>query len=207
MNKKQTYLIGSIQDSKDPNESRDKVEAKLLELGFSVMNPCKLEVNQSLAGSIEEQRIKLTNLKLGGAWDKFDEVMGAIAKEDLVCVIRSDFVIVFWDVEKKHGGTIEELLLARHENIPIYTVCYGALRDINDWILLRLRQNFKVGGALFPNNKQLLDHIQETYKDFISEHRAQLEAEKKAQEEDEKKQEEELDNNTGKKKDSVNAQA
>jgi len=55
MKKLVTYLVGSIQDSADPNASREKVEKALIEDGFEVLNPCKLECNTTLAGTIEEQ--------------------------------------------------------------------------------------------------------------------------------------------------------
>jgi len=167
MEKLNTYLIGSIQDAKNPNESRDKVDKKLQELGFEVLNPCKFETNTSLAEDINEQKKKLENLKRGGAWEQYDEIMNAIVLVDEIAVLKSKFVVVFWDVDKKHGGTIHEIVMALEHNIPIYTVSYSPVTEFNDWILCLLRKNFAVGGMIFPNNKQLIEHIESTYKSYI----------------------------------------
>lgn len=168
--KLKTYLIGSIQDSDDPQAFRDTVEKRLIELGFDVLNPCKFECNHSLAGDMNEQKEKLRNLKRGGAWDKFDEVMESIVLADEIATISSRFVIIFWDNDKKHGGTIDELLMANAHNIPVYLVNYGSLVDMNDWVLTKVRRNVKrCSGQIFPNNKQLLDYIEKTYKNEIKE--------------------------------------
>ena len=169
MKKIVTYLVGSIQDSTDPNASRDRVEKKLTEDGFEVLNPCKLECNTTLAGTIEEQKTKLKNLKKAGRWDHFDEIMDAIIDSDLVCVTRSNFIIVFWDNTKKHGGTIDEILLAASMSKPILVV-HNGLVDMNDWVLRRIRRTLPLGTKFFQNNTQLIDYIEEKYEAYVKEH-------------------------------------
>jgi len=171
-----TYLIGSIQDANDPNAARVKVEEQLEEWGFDVLNPCKFECNISLAGDIAEQKVKIANLKRGGAWEQFDTIMDSIQMSDKIAVISSAFVIVFWDNEKRHGGTVAEIVWANQDNIPIYCVNYGTLVDMNDWILRDVRRNMqRCGGEIFPNNKQLLDHIEKKHKSFIREAKKNVE--------------------------------
>ena len=41
--------------------------------------------------------------------------------------------------------------------------------EFNDWILSLLRDNFKVGGMIFPNFSQLVDYINKEYKSYIQE--------------------------------------
>ena len=166
MKTRTTYLVGSIQDTADPNASRDRVEKKLIEWGFGVLNPCKLECNVTLAGTIEEQKAKLKNLKKAGQWEHFDEVMDAIINSDLVCVAQSDFITVFWDNTKRHGGTIDEIILAISMSKPLYVVHNGIV-DMNDWILRRLRRTIPLGTKLFQNSQQLLDYIKEHHKEYI----------------------------------------
>jgi hypothetical protein len=174
-----TYLIGSIQDADDPNASREKVEQELTELGFNVLNPCKFECNKSLSGDINEQKEKLRNLKRGGAWEKFEEIMDSIVLADEIATISSEFVIVFWDNEKKHGGTIDEICMACAHMIPIYCVNYGGVTDMNDWILAKLRRNIRqCRGQIFNNNKQLVDYVKTQYASYIKEVRDEQEKSK-----------------------------
>lgn len=166
--KLKTYLIGSIQDAKNPNESRSKVEKSLQDLGFDVLNPCKFECNTTLATDIHEQKKKLENLKRGGAWEQWDKAMADIQLADEIAVISSEFVVVFWDNDKKHGGTIVEIVLANQHQIPVYCVNYGNLVEMNDWVLRDIRRNMqRSGGEIFPNNKQMLDFIEKKHKDYI----------------------------------------
>lgn len=175
MEKLKVYLIGSIQDAKDGGvDWRDKLTKTLVDFGFEVLDPCKSECNHSIAPTIEEQKKKLENLKRGGAWERWDEVMGNIQQSDIVCVNQSKFVVVLYDPTKRLGGTIEEIVEAHHKNIPMFTVSYQPITEFNDWVLARLRQNFRDGGCIFPNFKQLTDHIEETYKEYIKQSKASL---------------------------------
>jgi len=159
MNKIQTtYLIGSIQDLVDPNASRENVDKKLTEAGFNVLNPCKLECNISLAPTIEDQKKKLYNLKLSGHWKEFDAVMDEIINTDLRCVIQADFLVVFWDTSKRHGGTIEEILVGISQSKPIYVISSNPISEFNDWLLRRLR---KANAKFFKTDKQFLDFVLE----------------------------------------------
>lgn len=170
MEKLRTYLIGSMQFVEDGGvEWRDKLAKTLVELGFDVQNPCETECNKSLAESIVKQKEKLENLLRGGEYEKFNEIMNNIQQHDLTCVNNSKFVIVLYDPNIPIGGTVEEIIEAHHKGIPIYTVSYQPQMRFNHWILARLRQNFKVGGKIFENFKQLVDYIKEIYAEYIKE--------------------------------------
>lgn len=181
MEKYKTYLIGAIQDAQDGGVSwRDKLTKSLVEMHFEVQDPCKMECNHSLAPTIEEQKKKLENLKRGGEWEKWDETMEKIQQSDIVCVNNSKFVIILYDPTKKLGGTIEEIVEAHHKHVPMYTVSYHPVTEFNDWILARLRQNFKAGGKIFPNFKQLTDFLQVEYKDYVKAYSEQLKVQETA---------------------------
>jgi len=175
MEKLKTYLIGSIQDSADGGvDWRERVGKELSDLGFEVQDPTKAECNSSLAKDIEGQKVKLENLKRGGAWEKYDEVMGNIRQSDLVCVNNSKFLVVSYDPSKRIGGTVHEIVEAWGKGIPIFTVSYSPIMEFNDWILSLLRDNFKVGGKIYPNFKQLIDHVTKEYKDYVKEYKGEM---------------------------------
>ena len=183
MEKLRCYLIGSIQDMRDGGVAwRDKLAKDLEEMGFDVQDPTKMECNTTLAPSIEEQKKKLENLKRAGEWERWDATMEKIQQTDIVCVNNSKFVIVLYDPDKKLGGTIEEVVEAHHKGIPIYVVSYAPYIEFNDWILARFRQNFKSGGKIFPNFKQLTDFIEEAHKEYIKSYKESLRDQAKLQE-------------------------
>lgn len=163
-----TYLVGAIQDAPDNGIPwREKIAKSLEEFGFVVANPCKMECNHSLATNIEDQKEKLGNLKRGGEWAKWDMVMSDIRRSDLVCVNDSKFIIFLYDPTRRYGGSIHELVEAWQKGIPVYTVSYHPQLEFNDWVLALLRDNFKHGGKIFPNYKQLMDFLATEYKEHI----------------------------------------
>lgn len=168
MLKYSTYLVGSIQDAADGGVGwREKLTKSLVEDGFIVLDPCKSECNHSLATTMEEQKKKLENLKRGGEWPVWDKVLADIRRSDLVCVNSSKFLIILYDPSRKYGGTVHEIVEAWQKGIPMYTVSYQPVTEFNDWILSLLRDNFKNGGKIFHNFKQLTDFLAEEYKDYI----------------------------------------
>ena len=164
-----TYLVGSIQDAADGGIGwREKLTKTLaIDDGFIVLDPCKSECNHSLAATMEEQKKKLENLKRGGEWHIWDRVLADIRRSDLVCVNSSKFIVLLYDPAKRYGGTVHEIVEAWQKGIPIYTVSYQAVSEFNDWILSLLRDNFKNGGKVFHNFKQLTDFLETEYKEHI----------------------------------------
>lgn len=172
MEKLKTYLVGSIQDAKDGGTGwREKVGKKLEELGFTAQDPTKAECNHTLADSIEDQKIKLRNLKKRGAYKVFVEVMNKIIKADLVCVNNSRFIVLLYSTDKKHGGTHHEIIESNMKGIPIYYVYDGPKTDCNDWIFTLLENNKDYfNGGEFTNFKQLVEFIEDEYKDYIKDY-------------------------------------
>ncbi len=172
MEKLKTYLVGSIQDDDKASEWREKLTGDLEALHLEVQDPCKLECNKTLAPNIEEQKVILRNLKRSGQWKRFHEIMLNIRASDLTCVNNSKFIIVLFDVNKKMGGTIHEIIEAMSKHIPIYVVIEGTRMDANDWTLdLLITSELASFGTytekIFPNFKQLVDFISLEYKDYI----------------------------------------
>lgn len=176
-----TYLAGSIQDIKDGGVYwREKLHPKLSALGINVLDPCKSECNTALGSNILESREQIKKFKRSGNLGAFDEHMRRIIQDDLRQVTESNFLIVYWSNEYKHGGTIHEIVAAWQLHIPIYMVCYDAKTDMNDWILALVRTT----GRVFDNFGQLVDFLQEQYKSEIKDIlKERAESEKKVSEE------------------------
>ena len=156
-----TYLCGSIQDCKDGGVYwRDKITPKLHALGVCVLDPCRSECNNTLGSTIMESREQIKKFKKSGNFEYFDEHMRKIIQDDLRQVTESNFLVVYWSNDYKHGGTIHEIVQAWQLHIPIYMVCYDSKTDMNDWVLALVRQN----GHVFENFGQLMEFIETRYK-------------------------------------------
>jgi hypothetical protein len=176
-----TYLCGSIQDCKDGGVFwRDKLTPKLQALGITVLNPCQSECNTTLGTTILESREQMKKFKRAGNFEAFDEQIRKIIQDDLRQVTESNFLIVYWNNEYRHGGTVHEIVQAWQLHIPTFVVCYDAKTEMNDWILGLVRQN----GQIFENFGQFMDFIEVRYKNDIKTLLAErVAAEKKVDEE------------------------
>jgi len=165
-----TYLCGSIQDVKSDGgaEWRDRITPKLEALGITVLNPCKSECNKEFGETIKESREQIRKYKRSGNWDAFDSHMDKVIEDDIRQVDASDFLIVYWNQEHRHGGTIHEMAEADLKRIPIYCVNYDPLtgdKEMNDWVLRLVRRN----GKMFENFGQLVDFIEEKHRHTVKE--------------------------------------
>lgn len=184
-----TYLCGSIQSAQDGGASwRDKITPKLEALGVTVLNPCKSECNKEFGATILESRDQIRRFKRSGNWEEFDRHMATVVQDDLRQVNESNFLIVYWNQDYRHGGTIHEIVEAWQKHIPVYCVNYDPLtgdKEMNDWVLALIRQN----GQMFENFGKLIDYIDSHYKNQIKE----ILHARKIKEETEKKIEEKAD--------------
>lgn len=165
-----TYLCGSIQDVKADGGAawRDRATPKLEAFGITVLNPCKSECNKEFGETIKESRDQIRKFKRSGNWEEFDNHMAKVIQDDLRQVNESNFLIVYWNQDYRHGGTIHEIVEAWQKHIPIYCVNMDAItgeKEMNDWVLALIRQN----GQMFENFGQLMDFIEVRYKSEIKE--------------------------------------
>lgn len=195
-----TYLCGSIQSAQDGGASwRDKVTPKLESLGIDVLNPCKSECNKEFGQTILESREQIRKFKRAGNFEAFDKHMGTVIQDDLRQVNECNFVVVYWNQDYRHGGTIHEIVEAWQKHIPIYCVNYDPLtgdKEMNDWILALIRQN----GQMFENFSQMIDFIEVKYKSDIKEilkertEKEKLEAQTKKEEDKKEKEKDDKSN-------------
>lgn len=164
-----TYLAGSIQAADGCGTMwRDKLTPKLEEIGVTVQDPCKSECNKIHGEDIVQARDHIKKIKRSGNWEKFDAHMGEVIRDDLRQVNESNFLVVYWNQDHRHGGTVHEIAHAWSLHIPIYCVNIDPLtgdKEMNDWVLALVRQN----GQIFKSWSQLIEFLQEKYKKEISE--------------------------------------
>lgn len=153
------YLCGPIQDAVDGGVKwREQIAPKLSEIGIEVLDPTKIEAEEY--GSIEKAHIELQNYVACGNWDEWDKRLDGILKRDIEAVYKSNFIIAFYDVNMKMGGTLCEIWEAvYHRKIPIYVVSRNAKRDWNMWMLRTVRKT----GQVFDSWAQLTEFLTEKY--------------------------------------------
>ena len=106
------YLAGPIDHAKDDGVGWRNVAKKWLEQrGVIPMDPCDKPTDQAEHREIGEEKIQLMKLKQERRFDELTTYMKGIAHIDLRMLDRSDFVIVYIDMDAKPFGTIWELLL------------------------------------------------------------------------------------------------
>lgn len=173
MKKLKTYLAGSIQALSDGGADwREKVGVTLSELGIDVLDPVKAECNHTLADNILDQKKKLENLKRGGEWERYKLQMRDIRKNDLACVLQSDFIVLSYNPTIVVGGTLHEIVVALENKIPIYTVTYEPLVKANDWTLSLLLESVDHDkGKILHNFKQLVNFVEIEYRDYIAKYK------------------------------------
>lgn len=150
------YLAGSIQDAKDSGVKwREKLTPKLVELGWTVLDPVKSESNLA-DGTIDDAKKVMDGWLASGNREKFQHHMRLVKADDLRMVDESDLVIVYLNWKYAHGGTFHELGHAWERHIPIYAMSYEPLKDFNQWILSLVWD----GGKLFESWSQLLEGVE-----------------------------------------------
>jgi len=159
MTKYTTYLCGPMQDAVDGGVRwRDQLTPKLEALGIEVLDPTKIEAEEF--GSIDKAHVEIRNLVAAGNWEEWDKVLDDILKRDIDAVYKSDFIIGFYDVNMKMGGTLCEMWEAAwHRKIPVYVVSRNAKRDWNIWMLRTIRKT----GRVFDSWSQLTEFLTKEY--------------------------------------------
>ena len=89
-----------------------------------------------------------------------------ITNDDVVsiCSLSPDFLIWNLDEGDKPGGTLIELALAWYRGIPVYLITQIPKTHINKSILFFVLDSGNEQGAIFPNQKQLLEFLDKKYK-------------------------------------------
>lgn len=180
-----TYLIGSMENpaKKDGGVGwRKLLMPELTKRGIYTFDPTREEIAK--VGMPSEEFIeKLSGWQKSGNWKMFTDSMCKIWRGhsymhvddvtksaqsihifgDVDYVERSKFLV--WNLEEgdKPGGTIIELAIAWYRGIPVYLITQMPKTQINKSILYFVLDSGNGQGAVFKNQDQFLDFIDEKY--------------------------------------------
>lgn len=136
--KKYVYLAGAIEAAPDKGKRwRTIITPKLEKLGYAVINPY-LDLDGKILedygwATLDHKKIRTQKYR-----KDYFVVMEKIVKEDIRAVLKSKFIIVYFDrYVQKGAGTYGEVTLARYKNIPVYVVLAGdqSFEDIPAWVV------------------------------------------------------------------------
>tara|TARA_R100000005_G_C4990619_1_gene198067 strand:+ start:1741 stop:2286 length:546 start_codon:yes stop_codon:yes gene_type:complete len=152
------YLAGPIDHADDDGVGwRKKAGLWLKQKGVHVMDPCDKPTSNSTYKEIGEEKIRMMDLKDNGEWDELTRYMKEIVHVDLRMLDRSDFVIVYIDMEAKPFGTIWELQTALHQKKPVMVVVEGGKSKVSNWLFGVMNHNWIFGN--FPDMYRYLNGI------------------------------------------------
>lgn len=179
------YLIGSMEDpAKDDGGIgwRQQLTPELNKRGIHVFDPTREEIAK-VGMPTDEFMIKLTKWQKSGNWKQFSESMRKIWRGhsythidditksaqtihifgDTDYIEHSKFLVWNLDEGDKPGGTIIELAIAWYRGIPVYLITQMPKTKINKSILYFVLDSGDEQGAIFKNQNQFLEFIDEKY--------------------------------------------
>lgn len=131
---------------------RQQLTPKLEKLDIKVQDPIVQTLKRFKAQSMEESRETLQRL-----WKedrgKHHQIIMAIKRADIKAVLRSDFLITYWDWRITTYGTVDENREAAKNKIPIYCVCYAPAQLLPNWFIDDIL--YESGGGLFDSFDRL----------------------------------------------------
>ena len=138
------YLAGPIDHADDDGVTwRNDMTAFLKkEIGCTVFDPCNKPIEYAKYKEIEDEKVKMMELKNSGRYFELTQRMKAIVHMDLRMVDICDFVIVYIDMEQKPFGTIHELLNSLHQRKPTLVVIEGGRKSASNWLFGIMDYNF-----------------------------------------------------------------
>lgn len=135
---------------------REKLIPKLKALNIIFQDPVAQTLKLLKTDSMEESRTILQRL-----WrqdeEEYHRIMETkIEKWDIKAVLRSDFLITFWDWRVITYGTTVENDVAARNGIPIYCVSYAPAEALPNWLRKDIH---KSGGGLFNSFDHLIEFL------------------------------------------------
>lgn len=138
------YLAGPIDHAEDDGVTwrNEMTEFLQKEIGCTVFDPCNKPIEYAKYKEIEDEKIKMMELKNSGRYFELTQRMKAIVHMDLRMVDICDFVIVYMDMDSKPFGTIHELLNSLHQKKPTLVVIKGGRKEASNWLYGIMDYNF-----------------------------------------------------------------
>lgn len=149
------YLAGPIDHADDDGVGwRNRIKIWMEQKGVHVMDPCDKPTSDSTYREIDEEKVRMMQLKTDGEFDKLTQYMKEIVHVDLRMLDRSDFVVVYIDMNAKPFGTIWELQNSLHQRKPTLVFVEGGKTKISNWIYGVMNHNY-----IFDSMKDLLVYL------------------------------------------------
>ena len=149
------YLAGPIDHADDDGVGwRARVGLWLQQKGVHVMDPCNKPTSDSTYREIDEEKVKMMELKENRDFDSLTTYMKEIVHVDLRMLDRSDFVIVYIDMNAKPFGTIWELQNALSQKKPTLVFVEGGKSKISNWAYGIMDHNY-----IFDSLRDLLIYL------------------------------------------------
>jgi len=151
------YLAGPIDHAADDGVGwRNRAKLWLEQKGVVAMDPCDKPTDQAEYREIGDEKKYLMRLKEERKFDELTTYMKGIAHIDLRMLDRSDFVIVYIDMEAKPFGTIWELQNALHQKKPTFVFAANGKENVSLWLYGVMNHNY-----IFDNMGDLFCHLNE----------------------------------------------
>jgi len=179
------YAIGSMENPAKNDGGvgwRQILTPELTKRGIYTFDPTREEIAK-VGMPTEEFMDKLTSWQKSGNWKLFTESMRKIWRGhsyvhidnetkiaqaihifgDVDYVERSKFLVWNLDEGDRPGGTLIELAIAWYRGIPVYLITQVPKTKINKSILYFILDSGNGQGAIFRNQNQFLEFIDEKY--------------------------------------------
>jgi nucleoside 2-deoxyribosyltransferase len=137
------YLAGPIDYAADDGVGwRNDITPWLLEKGVTVLDPCNKPIPDSYYKEIDEEKVRMMELKETGRYYELTARMKEIVHMDLRMVDISDFVIVYINPKVTMFGTIHELVNSLTQRKPTLVVIEGGRAKAPNWLFGIMDFNF-----------------------------------------------------------------
>lgn len=137
------YLAGPIDYAEDDGVGWRKDMTKwLLKRNVTVLDPCDKKISNAKYSEIDEEKVKMFDLKNTGRYYELTRRMKEIVHMDLRMVDVSDFIIVYLNPSITMFGTIHELINSIHQRKPTLVVIEGGRSNASNWLFGIMDYNF-----------------------------------------------------------------
>jgi len=137
------YLAGPIDNAEDDGIGwRNEITPWLVDKGVIGLDPCDKPIPDSYYKEIDEEKIRMMELKETERYYELTKRMKEIVHMDLRMVDISDFVIVVLDPEVQMFGTIHELIVSLAQRKPTLVVVKGGRQNASNWLFGIMDFNF-----------------------------------------------------------------
>lgn len=133
---------------------RAKLSEFLTSRGCFVLSPLDKPSNDPDIAETEEDREKLTRLKLEGDFDEVERIMKKVCQMDLKMVDHSDFVVAQVNVNVHMCGTYDEIYFNELHRHPTLVFVEGGKGNAPNWLYGRVKHQ-----NIFGSLDEVIEHL------------------------------------------------